>query len=118
LCGLDHSALLSAITVPLNRRVRIVDPIKGIDFDKVRLRRWLVDYKIAQRETVPPTAAFSGTNRYPPTPARLPDMRKGDPEAAPVPGEAGKNKSAARTGLFAAADEDLLANFETLPQNL
>jgi hypothetical protein len=52
----------------------------------------------------------------------LPDMRKGDPEAAPVAGrvtrEAGKNKSATRTGLSAAADEELLANFETLPQNL
>jgi hypothetical protein len=32
--------------------------------------------------------------------------------------EAGKNKSAARTGLSAAAVEELLANFETLPQNL
>jgi hypothetical protein len=33
----------------LNRRVRIVDPVKGIDFDKVGLRRWLVDYEIALR---------------------------------------------------------------------
>jgi hypothetical protein len=27
--------------------MRIVDPAKGIDFDKVALRRWLVDYEIA-----------------------------------------------------------------------
>jgi hypothetical protein len=45
--GLTISALLAAIAVALNRRVRIVDPIKGIDFNKVGLRRWLVDYKIA-----------------------------------------------------------------------
>ena len=43
------SALLAAIAVALNRRVRIVDPVKGIDFDKVGLRRWLVDYEIALR---------------------------------------------------------------------
>jgi hypothetical protein len=47
--GLTLSALLAAIAVALNRRVRIVDPVKGIDFDKVGLRRWLVDYEIALR---------------------------------------------------------------------
>jgi hypothetical protein len=47
--GLTISALLAAIAVALNRRVRIVDPVKGIDFDKVGLRRWLVDYEIALR---------------------------------------------------------------------
>ena len=47
--GLTISALLAAIVVALNRRVRIVDPVKGIDFDKVGLRRWLVDYEIALR---------------------------------------------------------------------
>jgi hypothetical protein len=30
--GLTISALLAAIVVALNRRVRIVDPVKGIDF--------------------------------------------------------------------------------------
>jgi hypothetical protein len=59
--GLTISALLAAIAVALNRRVRIVDRIKGIDFNKVGLRRWLVDYKIAQRGTVPPTAALTGS---------------------------------------------------------
>jgi hypothetical protein len=46
--GLTISALLAAIVVALNRRMRIVDP-EGIDFDKVGLRRWLVDYEIALR---------------------------------------------------------------------
>jgi len=47
--GLTISALLAAIAVALNRRVRIVDPVKGIDFDNVGVRRWLVDYEIALR---------------------------------------------------------------------
>jgi hypothetical protein len=45
--GLTISALLAALAVALNRRMRIVDPVKGIDFDKVGLRRWLVDYENA-----------------------------------------------------------------------
>jgi hypothetical protein len=47
--GLTISAILAAIAVASNRRMRIVDPVKGIDFDKVGLRRWLVDYEIALR---------------------------------------------------------------------
>jgi len=47
--GLTISALLAAIVVALNRRVRIVDPVKGIDFDKLGLRRWLDDYEVALR---------------------------------------------------------------------
>jgi hypothetical protein len=45
--GLTVSAILAAIAVAVNRRVRIVDPVKGIDFNMVALRRWLVDYEIA-----------------------------------------------------------------------
>jgi hypothetical protein len=45
--GLTISAILAAIAVAVNRRMRIVDPVEGIDFDKVALRRWLVDYEIA-----------------------------------------------------------------------
>jgi hypothetical protein len=47
--SLTISALLAAIAVALNRRVRIVDPVKGIDFDKLGLRRWLDDYEVALR---------------------------------------------------------------------
>jgi hypothetical protein len=47
--GLTISALLAAIVVALNRRARIVDPVKGIDFDKLGLRRWLDDYEVALR---------------------------------------------------------------------
>jgi hypothetical protein len=96
-----------------------------------------------QRGTVPPTAALTGPTAIrrsqPPAsytaPAPLPDVLTGfhqalcqfvvlyrAPRGRPCRGrvtrEAGKNKSAARTGLSAAADEELLANFETLPQNL
>jgi|HubBroStandDraft_6_1064221.scaffolds.fasta_scaffold247543_2 hypothetical protein len=53
--GLTISALLAAITVALNRRMRIVDPVKGIHFDKVGLRRWLVDYEIALRRRLDQT---------------------------------------------------------------
>jgi hypothetical protein len=47
--SLTISALLAAIAVALNRRVRIVDPVKGIDFDKLGLRRWLDYYEVALR---------------------------------------------------------------------
>jgi hypothetical protein len=33
--GLTISALLAALAVALNRRMRIVDPVKGIDFDRL-----------------------------------------------------------------------------------
>jgi hypothetical protein len=47
---------LAAIAVAVNWQMRIVDPVKGIDFDKVGLRRWLVDHEIASPERGPDTA--------------------------------------------------------------
>jgi hypothetical protein len=45
-CSIDP---VGSVTAHLGFAMRIVDPVKGIDFDKVGLRRWLVDYEIALR---------------------------------------------------------------------
>jgi hypothetical protein len=50
--GLTISAIMVAIALAVNRRMRIVDPVKGIDLDKVGLRRWLVDYEIALQRRI------------------------------------------------------------------